>query len=1100
MRVAKFFAGVVTALAVSLVGASRAVAADQLHLTLPNCLPVGKERKTLEIDLIVCDGRVDPVAWGHTSFVPGLEMPGEVRVQRTPDPLGAVTDASGSDRSARELILQIHLPILHQRERPMFIGGQADLTLRLKPEGDGLTGSWQATFKPLADEAKIAAILEEWQIRPWGAAKDKAVRLSDFQHVRLEAVEGGGQLSGQNSKAPPTWTESLPAAGEHPRLLFSKDDLPAIRAFAQSEEGKAQLAQIRELLEDPPDRSMMLTNGGMRAAGFGFLYQLTGEKQYADRAASACKGPMTLAYAYGQWGQAPYSVIGMALAYDMCYEAWDDAERTAQYAYLEQQIRQIAQRADQPDLVSVRERFDFKNPKSDFVWPPPEKPSQNCFRDRLSAMVAALAVLGDPPMVYRPASPHAAPRIAPAENDEPWFGVPVVDFSDDRMPGRWLMNGPFLRRDVDALRQKVGGLGALRPEPGQIVAVDGVDLDWRMYLPSGHLGRTPRVYVRECGRYFASATGGGYHPGIKLTKLWGQRFGNSRPAVNVWMYTVIRNDRERLVQARPNWGSASWGTRMWLAGREVHDGELLRLSPGLYPLMVDLPIFGGYSNQQPKLVEFSEADYAQAQEKFQAAERAFSGETVRDNRLLENLQCLLRSYRRFVAQQVSDAGHGIEESETPLLITRDVYRRVMGVDIAGGSGLAELATLTLRRDRSSRHTAEILTFGYPTFAPQDQAYARWRLAQEAAPPRSALQGVYALLHQRPGDSVASPAEEIPLAVHDAVRGETHLSNGLAEPLKARVTVQEADGKSLVPNWRHGTVRVWAHGHAFIGGPTPEQPNEVRNALVIDGLFSARPARTLLRELEADGSGVISLDLGPLVEGRDVSEEDEKPRWVFGKKPQPASGRTRLIGVDYSGACGAPVLVILVDRVRMIETREKSVRLNLGRIASPLDDPNKPEALTMREDGFELVQPRRHGRPENAARMRVTYVGPRRPELLARAVGEDRLETCVDAILDRDDTLKERVDKKLVADLAAGFDTRGDDIIGGFTDELAEGEANERGAIPSALITVITIGHDEPPEVAAVASHAADETGQDGVSEVTVGRRRVRIEPQRITFY
>lgn len=146
-----------------------------------------------------------------------------------------------------------------------------------------------------------------------------------------------------------------PAAGEHPRLLFRREDLPALRAKAQTAEGQAILARLRFLLgggealptvfnKHPP------VNIGARgpkelppgaftvshAAGFGLLYQITGKDVYADLARQCVElvlsGQVDRDERYS-W-KAPgtgFRLSGvhqaLALAYDLCYDGWPDEYR-----------------------------------------------------------------------------------------------------------------------------------------------------------------------------------------------------------------------------------------------------------------------------------------------------------------------------------------------------------------------------------------------------------------------------------------------------------------------------------------------------------------------------------------------------------------------------------------------------------------------------------------------------------------------------------------------------------------------------------------------------------------------------------------------------
>ena len=92
-----------------------------------------------------------------------------------------------------------------------------------------------------------------------------------------------------------------PAKGEHPRLLFRKADVPDLKKKAETEVGKAMIARLKYLLgggeampkqfnPNPPLNIGPKGPGTLKpgaftvnhAAGFGLLFQLTGEKKYAD--------------------------------------------------------------------------------------------------------------------------------------------------------------------------------------------------------------------------------------------------------------------------------------------------------------------------------------------------------------------------------------------------------------------------------------------------------------------------------------------------------------------------------------------------------------------------------------------------------------------------------------------------------------------------------------------------------------------------------------------------------------------------------------------------------------------------------------------------
>jgi hypothetical protein len=193
--------------------------------------------------------------------------------------------------------------------------------------------------------------------------KDTAISLQgSFDGSWKEGVEPV-----QQADTRPWWTPVpgfVPVqAGEHPRLLFRKSDLPALRQRAQTHEGQAMLARLRVLLngkdgETLPtifsasgkayegkgleDESGAKVTGGVgaytisHAAGYGLLYQITGDKKYAELGRQCFEkafegvrdrddryswklsgGPLRTGPTLGWY----------AVGYDLCYDGWDAATR-----------------------------------------------------------------------------------------------------------------------------------------------------------------------------------------------------------------------------------------------------------------------------------------------------------------------------------------------------------------------------------------------------------------------------------------------------------------------------------------------------------------------------------------------------------------------------------------------------------------------------------------------------------------------------------------------------------------------------------------------------------------------------------------------------
>ena len=167
------------------------------------------------------------------------------------------------------------------------------------------------------------------------------------------------------------------APGEHPRLLFRKSDLPRLRQKAATPEGQAILKRLRATLDakngdtfptvfngsgqayqgnrpaagagaadanqesetaNPPKaagKNTELPLGAFtisHAAGYGLLYQLTGEKKFADLGKEAMQKALAGIrdrddrYSFRKPGGALRcgpSLGWTALGYDLCYDGWD---------------------------------------------------------------------------------------------------------------------------------------------------------------------------------------------------------------------------------------------------------------------------------------------------------------------------------------------------------------------------------------------------------------------------------------------------------------------------------------------------------------------------------------------------------------------------------------------------------------------------------------------------------------------------------------------------------------------------------------------------------------------------------------------------------
>ncbi len=207
---------------------------------------------------------------------------------------------------------------------------------------------------------------------------------------------------------------NAPAPGEHPRLFFRKSDLPALRERAKTPEGKAIIARLKVLLgggekmppvsdqtrayekkEENPDGTYTVSH----AAGFGFLYQLTGEKKYADLGRKcfeiawegARDADPEARYSWvapGGMLRGGPSIAWYAFGYDLCYDGWDENFRKE----VAQRIQDYAQQengkgAEGSGSAITLERLSLK---------PKHPPGSNHYGAQVGgAAMALLAIRGD---------------------------------------------------------------------------------------------------------------------------------------------------------------------------------------------------------------------------------------------------------------------------------------------------------------------------------------------------------------------------------------------------------------------------------------------------------------------------------------------------------------------------------------------------------------------------------------------------------------------------------------------------------------------------------------------------------------------------------
>jgi hypothetical protein len=316
-------------------GAAEPVFYHDVDLRLTGALPGGDNPKDLVLYLGYRDGQWDKHAegWAYIYWMrPGVLAPKD-RYFNAMDHHGVVQQARAADG---RITLTVAMTI---RDDPWVAGGPATYTLDLKQDGLNFSGTFTGQFKEQHVQGDVAG--------------------------RMRETLWPSPVAGVQRFAP----------GEHPRILFRKSDLPALRARMETPEGKEILARLREQLgggEAMPTqfqtataaygKSVRLPLGAytlQHAMGFGLLYQLTGEQKYADLARQCVDKAVVEKvrdrdprYSWDRPGgklRAGSSYAAIATAYDLCYDAWPEEYRRGLAGKIQDKII----RAHKPDTVEM---------------------------------------------------------------------------------------------------------------------------------------------------------------------------------------------------------------------------------------------------------------------------------------------------------------------------------------------------------------------------------------------------------------------------------------------------------------------------------------------------------------------------------------------------------------------------------------------------------------------------------------------------------------------------------------------------------------------------------------------------------------------------
>jgi hypothetical protein len=761
-------------------------------------------------------------------------------------------------------------------------GGRGLYDITLQRTGDRLEGTYTGTFEARRMQGRAAGTLSA----PWPAPIEG--------HVPVKP-------------------------GEHPRLIFRRSDIPGLKARAKTPEGRQIIAMLKKALEG----DIHGENCGFHAAGHAFLYVLTGNESHARRATEIVKKTISFA-GYKKkaggggniWRNARYKRImlapprvGIALAYDMLYEYWDEALRHRMTEELEEKAREliIGNTGQEYNDATASNHYGICNGAGGLV---------------------ALAILGEKgPCDPEPEDPGRIQRIEPPKDFQPGEGVPVVPFQDDQMPTRWLLAGPFKPQsaDIDFLKA-IGGRAEANPAVGTEVTYKGQTLKFR----------------RLDAKWIYNTKYSGHRNSLDMLTPIGRDFHST-----IIYYNVLRNDKARLVQVRKGHG----GIRMWVAGREVQEGQFVELAAGLLPILVQAPVgrtdpwgmiwctprFAGAGRDD---VEAARAKYLLRHAEWTeglAEYNAAAAGRPEARRLAELAEARMR---RHLSTAFGDRGwntegngykrYALSQGVLPYL---HAYRNVTGRDFVRKGRHDWLLTLWVMRtivrdgraemqvygpghrqlDQSFYHSGEF-AMGFSSVTARYKPAVLWLFERTRGTKGNKTfdifhphHAIYAMRNYPFGLEVANPCDILPRAVRDTVRGGYVFRKQWRDGDDFVATIHTKETPALGWNFFDGgSFRISALGTHWAlrniqgrsGGP------ELENRVQVEGIYARLGGVTRSYVAGPDGSGVVTIDMS-----RSYLGPQDRATKEFADLGIRAM---RSFAVDYSESSGAPGLFAVVD--------------------------------------------------------------------------------------------------------------------------------------------------------------------------------------------
>ena len=541
-----------------------------------------------------------------------------------------------------------------------------------------------------------------------------------------------GVLQVQRRAPPPTLDAVLAGlGGTHPRLLVDGLDDARLARAATLADGQALLDRLRELLATQVVWNRFEANAAGHAAGHALLYAVTGSSNSAAQAQEliwvrmrrAIGGPHLLVDAR--------EVLGVAIAYDLCYPVWEPAFRASVTSWLERQAAALA--AGQEAMTKL---------DADSRW------NAVC---RSAALIAGLAIAGDRGR-YQPRPPVISRHQIVAGQAEPPKEL-RNKWQPEQMPEHWILAGPFLSVVDEDVLADLGGSASARPEAGTTVAYQGQQ---RRFRPLRRSWIVSEPYTH-------------HRPAIDLLAPIDRAYHTTT------CYTTALRFKQAGVYRFGLGNSSAVAAKIFVNGQEINDGDVLDLAAGWYRLLIRVevgatqdwgaiwmePRFHALDELEAEAVQISSgqalSEWEQGYQEWLAAGRPVLSAAASVRRALRHL-------RRFVAFGLAADG-AVPEGDAAqiavaesLLPASDIWRRLSGEGLVDDPRLGRLLPqLAQRLSRSPDDRLLLSGFGLGGERLKTPGVLLLGAGSHTPPTAAALQGArQALFPAGPAAVVADP--------------------------------------------------------------------------------------------------------------------------------------------------------------------------------------------------------------------------------------------------------------------------------------------------------------------------------------------------------